>query len=540
MTVHMRLRLAAEGGFTMIVALGVLLVTALLTAAVFSAINSDTALSRADLNGKQAYAAAQAAVQTYLYELNNNATTSQWWETCANDYAGPAPAPGTTVGATYSYRPVLANGSVTCSTTDPVSSLIDTATGSLRLEFTGNAGGQSRTIVASFRTLSPLSFLWYTVHETVDPLALEAEGMSASNANQCNTFYWQYSGGATAPSYCQINWVTGDQMNGPMYTQDQLLINSGGSPTFGRSGSQDVIASQEPTPGNANMCVLANCQNATFQGIVEPAVSGSQRVNLPSDNANLLTDAQNHGVVLPGTTTLTINNGVATGYNCPGTTSSAPNCTPVSIDLASTPIFYATNASGCSSSYNPANVTYPQLNGGGSLNGMYYGPCGDVYIEGTYNVPVTIAAADDVILTGSLLNATDPRGTNPALTGPATLGLVANMYVRVAHTCQGWSALPTPTMTIDAAILTLQHSFYVDNYDCGARNAPNLTVHGAIAQFYRGIVGTTNGYGYIKDYWYDNRLQLILPPYLFDLQNTEWSVFRQTLCGSAASGGAAC
>jgi len=36
--------------------------------------------------------------------------------------------------------------------------------------------------------------------------------------------------------------------------------------------------------------------------------------------------------------------------------------------------------------------------------------------------------------------------------------------------------------------------------------------------------------GYLKNYNYDDRLALILPPYLFDLQNTEWTVFRETLC----------
>ena len=47
-------------------------------------------------------------------------------------------------------------------------------------------------------------------------------------------------------------------------------------------------------------------------------------------------------------------------------------------------------------------------------------------------------------------------------------------------------------MRIDAAILSLQHSFIVDNYNCGARLG-TLTVNGAIAQKYRGPVGTVSG-----------------------------------------------
>jgi hypothetical protein len=62
-----------------------------------------------------------------------------------------------------------------------------------------------------------------------------------------------------------------------------------------------------------------------------------------------------------------------------------------------------------------------------------------------------------------------------------------------------------------------------------------LTVHGAIAQYFRGIVGTVGASGYLKNYNYDDRLSLILPPYLFDLQNTQWAVFRETLCKTVAS-----
>ena len=55
------------------------------------------------------------------------------------------------------------------------------------------------------------------------------------------------------------------------------------------------------------------------------------------------------------------------------------------------------------------------------------------------------------------------------------------------------------------------HSFIVDNYDCGAKLG-NLDVNGAIAQKYRGAVGTERlgGTGFLKNYWYDDRLPLPL------------------------------
>jgi Tfp pilus assembly protein PilX len=510
-----RRRLGDQRGFAMIVAMGVLLVTLLLTAAIFSAVQGDAALTGADLNGKEAYAAAQSGVQAYLYALNTNATNSQWWETCSNDTAAMTGVPGSTNGESYSYAPVPANGATACSTSNPVGTLIDTSTGTLRLKFTGYAGPgcatgsaacQTRTVVASFKTLSPLSFLWYTVYETIDS--------SLPGGSGCNVFYYQGSG---PPSSCYIYWVTGDQMNGPMYTQDQFLINNGAAPVFGRN-SNDLIESEAPK--GDKVCAFNNCYSAQISN----AVPNAPQVPLPSDNANLLSDATAHGKVFTGTTTLSISGNTATGYNCPTTSSS---CTAVSINLSTYPIIYGANGSGCTSSYNPQSVTYPSTTVGGQT--AYYGACGDIYVSGTYSTPVTIAAADDVVVTGNLENSTDTSGTtNP--TGSATAGLVANQYVRVMHTCSG-----NPNVTIDAAILTLQHSFFVDNYNCGSGAQGTLTVHGAIAQYYRGAVGTVGSTGYLKNYNYDDRLALILPPYLFDLQNTEWTVFRETLCSNNSS-----
>ena len=193
------------------------------------------------------------------------------------------------------------------------------------------------------------------------------------------------------------------------------------------------------------------------------------------------------------------------------------------MDLTTYPILAATNLSGCSGSYDPTNVTYSQ-----NSSGYYYGPCGDIYVSGSYSTPLTISAGDNIVITGSLTT---------SLTGPATLGLVANQFVRVMHGVKSGSGCtggviedPTHTIanpTIDAAILTLGHSFIVDNYNQGCHsNLGNLTVNGAIAQKYRGPVGTgssTPTTGYSKNYGYDDRLHVLLPPYLFDIVTSAWA-----------------
>lgn len=536
---RLRRRLRAEGGFTMLIVLGVLTVTMLLTAAVFVAVQGDTALTRGDLDGKRAYAAAQAGVQAYLYQLNTNSSNSAWWETCSNDTSGGTPGaptqlpvPGTTTGVQYSFTPVPVAPYTQCSTSSPVASLIDPTTGTLRIAVTGYSGTGSstatRTIVASFRTLSPLAFLWYTVYETKDS--------TLSGASNCAQFYYN-NPSLAQDNNCAITWAPGDHMNGPMYTQDQFLVGAGNpastEATFGRN-SQDVIASQVPTTGTDDICASSNCQHdPNILGTREPNVS--PQVPLPSRNSNLLTDATNHNGVYNGTLTLTISNTTASGFLCTGTTSST--CSAITpINLVTNPIIYATTVSGAtctgdSAHYAPDNVSYSQVTSSSSpVRGAYLGGCGDVYVTGTYSTPMTIASADDIVVTtGGFKNSTDVDGTTSP-SGSATAGLVANQYVRVMHTCSG-----NPAVTIDAAILTLQHSFFVDNYDCGGAPSTYLSVHGAIAQYFRGIVALEGSGGYLKDYNYDDRLAVLLPPYLFDLQNTQWAVFRETLCSPNAA-----
>ena len=95
------------------------------------------------------------------------------------------------------------------------------------------------------------------------------------------------------------------------------------------------------------------------------------------------------------------------------------------------------------------------------------------------------------------------------LAGTAVMGMVANNFIRVMHgvttrsgTTQGQcgsaanvSAQTLSSLRIDAAVLALNHSFIVDNFDCGAPiggtpPSAGLIVNGVIAQLFRGTVGT--------------------------------------------------
>ena len=88
------------------------------------------------------------------------------------------------------------------------------------------------------------------------------------------------------------------------------------------------------------------------------------------------------------------------------------------------------------------------------------------------------------------------------------------------------------SLTIDAAILALNHSFAVNNYDNGNNSASGpegkLVIYGAIAQDWRGAVGTFSGSsistGYSKYYTWDNRLQYVSIPAYLNPGTPSWSL----------------
>src|SRR5271157_5810883 len=76
---RLRLRVREQHGFTMIIALGVMLVTSLLLVAAFTAVNGDINTSHENVTHQQAYYAALSGVQEYEYKLEAN---SSYWENC--------------------------------------------------------------------------------------------------------------------------------------------------------------------------------------------------------------------------------------------------------------------------------------------------------------------------------------------------------------------------------------------------------------------------------------------------------------------------
>ena len=128
---------------------------------------------------------------------------------------------------------------------------------------------------------------------------------------------------------------------------------------------------------------------------------------------------------------------------------------------------------------------------------------GDVFIEGTLKGQLSVAADNNIDVTWNLTYNSGTAGTD-------LLGLIANNYIEIWHpvSCTSGSSsscnldanFPGETArnddfddaTVQAAILAVNHSFRVQNYNLGAPLG-TLNVLGAIAQRYRGAVGTGSG-----------------------------------------------
>jgi hypothetical protein len=547
-----------ESGFTMIMTvIGVTLV-ALVAAIAVVAANGDSKQAAGSANRQQAYEAAIAGINEYAFHLYAD---QEYWAKCTQGAATEAaggtlialnemgstanrrPVPGAG-GSTYALEIIPAEGHAKC---DPSSrqaaqaSLLEskgTARGTFRVRSTGYYNGTEVKVMATFKPKSFLEYVYFTQLETSDPVTYgNAELIAAANRQCSKTIYegryntqlknlngesLNSSGQVTTSSnsyvYCNaISFVGGDNIQGPMHTNDAFVICE--APTLGRTSADPVEVSYPTAPGWFSTRNISHSgssctgSSTNFKGTLEtsstplvpPATNGElEKVAAPSFHYT-----GEVKVCLEGSTMK-----VGPGKTCSGSIYSGP--------LPANGVVYASNGTGCTSEYTPTNVSYSTT----------ASACGNINIEGTFAKPLTIGAANDVIITNNLKKASEE----------AMLGLVANNFIRVYHPVELVHPLSNPSSTeckanttgsitnleIEAALLAINHSFIVDNYMCGAKLG-TLTVKGAIAQKYRGAVGTTGstGTGYIKEYVYDDKFRTNEPPEFTSPEKTAWVIGKE-------------
>jgi Tfp pilus assembly protein PilX len=536
----------SESGFTMITTVIAMSVIVLLSAVAVVAVNSDVHLTRNDLDRKQAYEAARAGVEDYAFHLDANGS---YWEKCAGVAAPSAVnlqgstantrlVPGSGGAAKYAIELLPSSSQTTytqCSTANPVGSMIEsggTLPGSFRIRSTGFAGKSKASVVATFKRPSFLDYVYFTQYETSDPIVYAKSTWLAAAYKRCETTIQAGRYTSEIPGsggrYCNvISFTSGESIKGPLHTNDALVIC--GNPTFGRDSSDSIEVGASP-PGwydgtsstlgperaDSNNCPDAN---PTFKGtfrtnsaILEPPTTNGELAKVAEPSFRYKGQIR---ICLSGTTMT-----VGSGSTCTGVYNGS---------IPSNGVIYVSNGTGCSTVYSPFTAEYPSTSS-----------CGNVYVQGSYTGQLTIAAENDIIIRDDL------KKTEPS---NGMLGLIANNFIRVYHSypnegidsstgrpecdhTSGGSESGLGSLTIDAAMLAIKHSFIVDHYDCGSSQG-TLTIHGAVAQKFRGPVGTFNSSGtvngYSKNYEYDNRLRYQEPPNFLDPVTKSWVIGRETL-----------
>ena len=377
-----------------------------------------------------------------------------------------------------------------------------------------------RTVKVGIRRQGFLDFLYLTDYEIVDPAL-------SGDPSTCQYRAWQWNPninnyGPNTSNCSVVYWTDSAVLNGPVHTNDGLYVC--GSPTF--NGNTDTYYNS-PASQSVNGATRfvgpgvvrnpLNCANSpSFDRVQDPA-SGA---NLPFPPANTAIRTQADGAVggqgclYTGPTTITLHNAGNTGQMdvvSPGTHSTNSGCGPgTNLNLPVNGVVYVQSVPSSTSDPNNGPCT------GSACNG-------DANVLGTLAGQLTIAAQNDIIIKGNVLYHQFPSGTD-------VLGLIANNDVIIYHPVNGSGVNQAGSLsnpTVDAAILALDHSFYVQNWSKGAPLG-SLTINGVITQEFRGAVGTFGGSpptivtGYNKNYTYDTRLKYLSPPYFLSPTQSAW------------------
>jgi hypothetical protein len=519
-----------EGGLAMIIVIIVIMLMTLISLTMFSQAISQLPLARHDQDHEAALASAEAGADDYLNHLAQN---GNYW---TYNPGNPPPDGNQAFNAWVPVAGPSNNGE--CFRYD-VNTTSTAATGIVYLTSSGkrlanpnlacSTAGVTRTVSLGLRRQGFLDYLWLTDYEIIDPV------LSGASTASCKYRAWQYN--PTTGSYgpdqnanpdCSIvYWTTLASLNGPVHSNDGLYVC--GNPSF--LGSTDTYynsatSNNQPNTfkfgGGGTVLNPLNCANAPVFGVTNPPqpVAGSF-LAFPPVNTSIRNQADGvmggKGCLYTGPTTITLNATGTMDVTSPGTLSTNAGCGPgLGKNLPQNGVIYVQNV--------PAGADPNHSNCSGNA-------CiGDVNVSGTLNGQLTIASMDDIDITGNLTYQQYPGGDD-------VLGLVANNDVAVVHAA---NATVQDDLTIDAAIMSLNHSFYVQNWasgtngpcsgahPCAVAGVHSLIVNGVITQEFRGPVGTFSGNppvlstGYNKSYSYDSRLKYLSPPYFLTPTQSAW------------------
>lgn len=443
------------------------------------------------------------------------------------------------------------------------------STGVLRLRSTGRAGGETRTVVADLRQKGFIDYLYFTDYEVVDPTLA-----NPSSTTNCEIHY-----PGSRPGCSTIYFSGSDDFRGPVHTNDAMhtngatdffgkvttayrnattgatFVSSGAAPTFHVGGAPEHVSSigmpetnaelrkevrtdlgtEVPNPG----CLYTGPTQITFNSDGTMTIISPWTLKTRIGNATDTIGSEPSACGTPGPTGLARTTTVSGVTKYVGTTiplipnmviyvQNVPNGTGNVNRTASTTTPPWTPTVPCVTSGN--SIGYPILNEKVPFPSSSYG-CrnGDLFVKGTLDGNATLAAENYIYVTGDLTyeNRTKtPDGDMLGLIGQNAVWVWNPMNSSAVPLLKTGAAIDLDR-SIEAAILSVKHTFTVQNYTLGADDRGRLSIWGAISQRFRGPVGTGSGTintGYAKDYNYDERFREIAPPKFLSPVTTTYGV----------------
>jgi hypothetical protein len=490
---------------------------------------SSQRVARRDQDWNAALSAAEAGLDDYVTRLNNDATYTQWSNSAnRTDPSNPA------MNGTFVDLPGAANEGTFRYTVDSSRYGVD---GTMSLTATGRVRNVDRSVKATLRRRAFLDYLYYTEYETKDPEAYgSGDSLTPAQAQTYCAERHYYDSPAPISACTDIQFGPNDVIRGPLHSNDAMRMAGG-------SRFQGEVTTSWPGTGNPlRLYIPTTSSSPSFEA---GSPKNAPPITMPPSNSALRADATTGGCLFTGPTKVVVNaNGTMT-VTSPLTKSTrcftgAMGNTARTMPLPANGVLHVQSVP-----TSPSDPTYwgttscpgTAVNGGTFrhvLNQPITGDItdygcrdGDLFIEGTLDGQMTASADNDVIITWDLIY-------EDGVTGDDLLGLVANGSVFIYHPVDGNGnnlSIPGRSSTrprftnakVDAAILTLNHSFTVQNYRRGAPLG-DLTIRGSIAQLYRGVVALSGQTGFVKDYVYDARLAYMAPPRFIDPVKSFWRV----------------
>lgn len=569
-------RPSGDSGVAMILVLGTALVLTGLVVATLAFTVNGVRSARGDQDWQAALPAAEAGVDHYLSRLNEDGTYWEYGNPAAPFSASSAALLTLPTGA--SANPAF-DGWTDVPGSEGRAQFryaVDTTafftSGIIKLQSTGRVGDRTRTVESSIGRRNFIDYLYFTDFEVKDPaLYSTAAGDSYDPAGalvECNRHLYDATPGyvrrdrvnsdvpaaSANPGCSNINFVgeggtpyfAGDTLNGPFHSNDAVYVcrnptitaeattSYDGSLTEGRHYVRNTGCSTTGTPQ-----IAASGNDFTYAPPLElPPTNGA----LANQVDPTYTDGETPGCLYTGPTEIRFNDDETMDVTSPWSKPGGPaDCgtgpgralpdrgviwvrnVPSAPDADSRDSPTLASGATCTSTSNP--LGYPKrYNAYGYIlrDVTPYGcRSGDAIVSGRVKGQVTVGAENNIVIANDLTYA-DSGCTSSGSTCTDIIGLIANNFVETMHpvwcnssgTCYNLTSAQDD-LVVEAAILSVQHSFRVQNYQV-AQPLGMLTVRGAIGQKFRGAVGSTNGPGYSKNYNYDWRLRYASPPYFID------------------------